>query len=303
LGIQLGDRMTIDQTTPIPENTKGVRGSLASTLARVFLIFTVLPLALVAGVVYFRSQYLLREQAIRQTEGVLTTQMDVINGQIKDKEARLAHLLTSSDFNILTELALHANPVSNEFKEIRASVIREFENLNAEGSTPAFDQFLIIDPTGLVKVASRAEWEGASLTDLSFMEQTSPENSSAAVFGLSPIYEGQFMLVTVQEYKTSRGSALGTLIGITETETLRKLLRPLQSYYSSANTYFILPSGQFVFDNSQTEEFSIVDSPSTSQQEVLASLNQMMAMAPSTPATLETTSAEGGRSLTRLPSN
>jgi len=292
--------MTSDQTTPTLENPKGFRSSLAGTLARVFLIFTVIPLALVAGVVYFRSQYLLREQAVRQTEGLLTTQMDVISGQIKDKEARLDHLLTSSDFNILMELALHANPLSAEFKEIRASVIREFENLNAEGSTPAFDQFLIIDPAGLVKVASQAEWEGVSLTDLSFIEQTSPENRSAAVFGLSPIYEGQFMLVTAQEYLTSGGSALGTLIGITETATLRKLLRPLQSYYSSSNTYFILPSGQFVFDNSQTGEFSIVDSPSTSQQEVLASLNQIMAMGPSTPATLETTSAEGGRSLTRL---
>src|SRR5688572_11002653 len=163
--------MISDQTTPMPEiKQKGFRGSLAGTLARMFLIFTLIPLVLMAGAAYFRAQTLLREQSLRQMESLLTTQLDVISEVVEDKETRLDHLLTSSDFNILTELALHTNPTSNEFKEIRASVIKEFENLNEEGSAPAFDQFFILDPTGLVKVASKADWEGVSITDLAFTD-------------------------------------------------------------------------------------------------------------------------------------
>ncbi len=279
---------------------KRLRDSLAGSLARMFLILTFIPLALLAGAAYFRTQALLREQAVRQTESLLVTQLNVISEQIKDKETRLDHLGTSSDFNILTELALHANPISDEFKAIRGSVIKEFENLNDEGSVPAFDQFLILDPSGLVKVASKAEWEGTSIADLSFMEQSSPEHGSTALFGLAPIYEGQFILVTAQEYKTTGETSLGFLVGITETDSLHQLIRPLQSYYPLANTYFMLPSGQFIFGNSQTGEFSLVDSLSASQENILARLDQMIERGETTPAALETTSAEGDASLTQL---
>jgi GAF domain-containing protein len=264
--------MASEENTPIPDlQEKRSTG----TLARMYLIFTLIPLALMAGVVYFGARALLREQAARHTETYLTAQLNVIDGQIRYKEERLDHLLGSSDFKILTELALHANPTSDEFNQIHSSVLSEFKNLNEEAA-PAFDQFLITDSNGQVKVASQAEWEGVSLTGLSFTDQVSADHSSALQFGLSPLYEGELILITIKEYKTPQGSSLGYVIGITEKNNLHELTRSLQAYPLS-RTYFVLPDGQFLHADLQSGEFGSIDSLSDSQQDIFATLNRMIA--------------------------
>jgi GAF domain-containing protein/HAMP domain-containing protein len=253
-----------------------------------------------AGAAYYRAQNLLREQAVRQTESLIITQLNVIDKDIKNKEAKLDHLLKSSDFNILTELALHANPQSSEFKEIRASVLKQFTALNEDESIPAFDQYFIMDTDGTIKVASNEKWQGLVLKDTSFIQQTSSNNSSVALFSLSPLYEDQFVLVTAREYKTGSGSILGVLIGITETANLNELIHPLQAYYPLANTYFILPSGQFISSNSQTGEFTVLQSLSTSQEKILPRLDEMINNGDTSPVALDINSAEGVATLTQL---
>src|SRR5262245_53377206 len=110
--------MESEETTPVSE-LKEKRST--GTLVRMYLIFTLIPLASMAGVVYFGARALLREQAVRNTESYLTAELNVIGEQVRYKEERLDHLLGSSDFKILMELALHANPTSNEFNQIHES--------------------------------------------------------------------------------------------------------------------------------------------------------------------------------------
>jgi len=282
--------MTADLTTPTLEpKQKRLKGSLAGSLVKSLVIFTFIPLALMAGAAYFRAQTLLREQAVRQTENQLVSQLDVINKEIQGKEGKLGHLLTSSDFNILIELALHANPQSSEFRKIRASVLGEFESENREENVPAFDHFFIMDTDGSIKVATNEEWQGITLKDTSFIDQTSTEHPSMALYGLAPIYNNQFVLVTALEYKTARGSSLGILVGITEADSLNELIHPLQAYYPLANTYFILPAGQFISSNSETGELSSVSSLSSSQESLIPRLTQMMESGDTKPTAMDTT--------------
>src|SRR5512133_2015363 len=139
---------------------KRFKGSLAGTLVRTLLIFTFIPLALMAGAAYLRARTLLQEQAITQSQNLLSTQLKIIDREVTNKEEYLKHLLDGSDFTILTELALHANPNSNEFREIRNRLIAEFANLSLQEDAPAFDQFLLLDPDGNVKISSNAAWQG-----------------------------------------------------------------------------------------------------------------------------------------------
>src|SRR5258706_1049452 len=292
---------SIQTTSTLESKPERLKGSLAGTLVRTLLIFTFIPLALMAGAAYYRAQSLLREQAIRQTESLVVTQLNIINKEIDDKEAKLGELLASSDFNILTELALHANPMSNEFKEIRTSVLKEFNNINLEGSTPAFDQFFIMDTDGNIKVASNPKWEGTSLTDTSFIDQTSSDHGSVALYNLSPIYKNQFVLVTPLKYKTARGgSVLGILVGITETNSLNELVHPLQAFYPLANTYFILPSGEFISSNAQSGEFSLIGPLSSSQKNLIPYLDQMMEQNTGAPVPFEVNSSNGDPTITQL---
>ena len=235
---------------------KRFKGSLAGTLVQTLLIFTFIPLALMAGAAYFRTRALLEEQAIAQSQNLLSTQIKIIDREITNKENRLNRLLESSDFTILIELALHANPKSSEFREIRNSIIQEFADLGAQEDAPSFDQFLLLDPKGNIKIATNAAWQGRAL-DPSLLEKTLSEQRSIALYGFSPLYEDEFILVTAQEYKTARGSTLGAIVGITEKKKLLELVQPLNGLSPLAATYFVLSDQTFVSSNPETGEFAL----------------------------------------------
>lgn len=295
--------MTSNQTTPTLDSTqKRFKGSLAGTLVRTLLIFTFIPLALMAGAAYFRAQTLLRGQAEKQSESLIVAQLGVIQEKITGKEEILKHLLSSSDFSILTELALHANPQSDEFKQIRKSVIAEFTNLNKEQSTSPFNQYMLVDTNGIVKVSSKEEWQGATITDLSLLQQATIDHPSVAVYNLPPVIENQFTLLTVLEYKTAQGSSLGYLIGITDAGQMQDLLEPIQAISPLANTYFVLPlTGQFITRQAGTNKYSVLEKPSSEQaNKVIPGINDLQANQITQPKALQIKSADGKSALTQI---
>jgi hypothetical protein len=106
---------------------KRFKGSLTGTLVRTLLIFTFIPLALMAGAAYIRARALLRDQAVTQSENLLTNQLKIIDRQIGAKENQLDRQLSNHNFDLLIELGLHANPQSDQFRTIRSDFISEFQ--------------------------------------------------------------------------------------------------------------------------------------------------------------------------------
>lgn len=247
--------------------------SLAGTLVRTLLIFTFIPLALMAGAAYYQAQALLRDQALRQSEMLMGSQLEAVNRLAGDNEAWLEHLTDSSDFNILSLLAMNVNPGGGEFREIRSSIIKEFNNVSGENSA-AFDQFMIVDDQGLIKVASNSAWEGSTLADPIKLKDIPAENSSMIMNGLSPIYDQQVVLLTAEEFKVvPRESPLGFLVGIVEPGSLKELLIPLSSLSPLANTYYILPVGQFMSVDPRTGDLVVVETPTAAQQTLVARMD------------------------------
>lgn len=294
--------MKENQATPIRDSIqKRLKGSLASTLVRNLLIFIIIPLSLMAGVAYSRAHNLLRQQAVDQTESLLVTQLGVVQKGVSNKEERLRHLMDSSDFAILMELALHANPKSDEFKEIRASVAEEFKSLNEEQNTIAFDQFILMDLDGNIKVSSNEKWQGLTIDDISVLDGVTQENPSFLSFTLSPLFENNLSLVTILEYTTSRGSSLGYLVGVTTSEQMQELLQPIEALSPLANAYFILPRGEFVSIDAENNQFLPFESISKSQQNVLVpNLDELKEKNDSNPSAFEVTRADGKKTLTQI---
>jgi len=289
--------MTTQTTTPaLDSKQKRFKGSLAGTLVRTLLVFTFIPLALMAGAAYFRARSLLREQAISQSRSLLNAQLNTIGAEVNNKEAQLGHLLESGDFTILIELALHANPQSSEFSKIRNSMLNEFEKLNAQENAPAFSQFILLDTNGNVKISSNAQWQGATLAPVVF-NQTS-KNHSRAFYGLSPIYKDQLILVTAFNYKTARGSMLGTIMGITEKENLKNLIQPLNGLSPLAKTYFILSNEQFIYSDATSGEFALVDA--AAQIELTSKLSELIQQETLQPEFLDTTAPTGEATLAQI---
>ncbi|MFN8382232.1 MAG: GAF domain-containing protein [Anaerolineales bacterium] len=288
-------------TNPAPPavaiQQKRYKGSLTGTLVRTLLIFTFIPLALMAGAAYFRARTLLRDQAISQSENLLSNQLKVINGEITAKQKLLEEHLNSSSFANTIELSLHANPQNREFNEIRQSFINEFQPTDTQNNKPAFDQFFLVGKDGVIKVSSNADWQGMVLDTSEFENMNSTE--SHALYGLSPIYENELILVTAVNYQTQRGSTLGTLVGITEKENLQQLLQPLNGLSPFANTYLILAKDQVVASNPSTGEFTKVKA-SPDQDKLATSLSKLIEVNSNETVAIDLTSPDGKASLAQL---
>ena len=284
--------MTAAHTTPqLSSKQNRFKGSLAGTLVRTLLVFTFIPLALMAGAAYLRTRALLQEQAANQSQNLLVTQLNTIDHEIEFKESRLSRLMDSGDFKILMELALHANPQSDEFRDIRNAVLKEFELLNAQESAPAFDHYLLLDKTGAIKISSNQSWEGKAV-DAALINETLVENHSIAMNGLSPILRDEFILVTAIQYETRRGSTLGSIIGITEKDRLKDLFQPLHGLAPLATTYFVLSDGQVIVSDPDTGDFNLSSPDSVTQNEIDSALTDLIQNQKQQPQTLNVDSQD-----------
>ncbi len=290
--------MNINPAPPIDgTRQKRYKGSLTGTLVRTLLIFTFIPLALMAGVAYFRARTLLREQAISQSENLLSNQLKIIDEQISIKQEMLEKHLASNAFSTTVELSLHANPQSKEFGDIRKNFINEIQSTNMDEGRPVFDQFFLVDKDGVIKIASNAEWQTHTL-DVTIFEDTDG-SVSHALFGLSPIYKDELLLVTSVTYKTQRGSILGTIVGVTEKENLQQLIQPLNGLFPFARTYFILSDNQFIGSDPATGEFNKIPA-STTQNELISNLTKLIENGGDKPVALDVDSPSGEASLAQL---
>jgi GAF domain-containing protein/HAMP domain-containing protein len=290
------------QPNPIKEpKAARLRGSLAGTLVRTLLIFAFIPLIVMAGAAYYRARTLLRDQVVEQSQNLLSTELENVESEIKAKEIRLDRLVHREDFGLLIELALHANIQSEEYQEIRSRFLSELRIINTtENDTPVFSQFLLLNPQGKIMAASRPEWEGLTLTDPSMLSDLPAGSRSVATINLDPLYPDQMVLATAIDYETRMGSNLGTLVGITESQTLQEILQSLQALSPSAITYFILPPDTLLTRDPYTEELSTL-SPSQPQLEaVIPALDRMMGSEEAKPVALEFKATDGRDVLTQV---
>ncbi|MCC6984972.1 MAG: GAF domain-containing protein [Anaerolineales bacterium] len=229
------------------ETTKGkFKGSLAGALARTLLIFTLVPLVLMAGAAYLRARMLLREQANTQLESLLLNQTEVVRKNVAAREDALQALITGEDAALLIETALHANPKSSQFTSIRASFLDLFPE-RSDGAAQSFEEYLLINPDGVIVIASNEAWQGVTLDPGQF---DFDQRKTMLMHELPFFEEDEAILLTAVNYETARGgSILGIIVGITREEGVKDLLNPLNSLAPYANSYFAQSDGHlFVFE-------------------------------------------------------
>jgi len=218
------------------------------------LIFTFIPLALMAGAAYFRARGLLREQAAYQLESLLVNQARVVNQDVQGRENILKERMEVENASVIIEAALHANPQNDQFRSIRNNFLKALFPENSAGELySGFDEFLLVDTDGKIKLASNPEWQGNEIDPALFNFK---ENQSILTQGVPPLAENEPVLLTVVVYKTERGSLLGALVGVTEGNQLQEILQPLNGLAPYAKTYFVLFNDQIISVNPETGVFS-----------------------------------------------
>lgn len=266
------------------------RGSLSGTLVRTLLVFTIIPLILMAGAAYLRARVLLREQAITQSENLLINQLRVVESGIESREQFLEQKFSDASINTQIEVALKLASPNAELDQIRSKLITQFQ------SPEGFDHFMLVDTTGAVKIASNEAWHGQTIP-AALLDHNGAQ--TYALYGIPVLYENEFILITSVKYQTARGSILGAVLGITEKRSLLQMVQPLNGLAPFAQTYFVLNDGNVIANNPETGNFTLLTDADEFQSATYASLSEMMG-ADTKPAALDVTAPDGEQALAQL---
>jgi GAF domain-containing protein/HAMP domain-containing protein len=275
----------------------GYQGGLARSLVRTLLIFTFIPLTLMAGAAFLRSRSLLRDQVITQTQGLITTQIQQMDLAVTTKNIRLDRVIRYPNVAIQIEAALNTDPQSPDFTSLRSKLDQEILALNTIQGKATFNEFVLMKPDGKVLLASKPAWEGVSLTGTDAYKILSTGNDqSYIIYNVGSLYPHQLVLATIVPYINTGGKLSATLVGFSDTQNLQDNLQSMSNFFPSASAYFIIPASQskiFVGLDPYTNQLNIFQ-PSTAQNAGLSStLDGLMGASNPTPHALEFNSSSG----------
>jgi len=228
-------------------NTGEFTGSLRRTLIQALVGLTLIPLIIMAGSAYLRSRDLLQQQAVTQMQTLLNGQTDDVVLLLKTKNIRLERLTNREDLASLLQQALHSNRKSTTFNSLRRQVLDQIRVMNADQANPTFDQVFLVRPNGTIQMATRPEWETTSIAETAaYGSLRAGKPITITVYDFRPYYPNQLVALTIQPYRTESGSVLGALVGVTEPQSLSRILDPLVRLSPSASAYFVTTDGVLI---------------------------------------------------------
>ena len=228
-------------------NTGEFTGSLRRTLIQALVGLTLIPLIIMAGSAYLRSRDLLQQQAVTQMQTLLNGQTDDVVLLLKTKNIRLERLTNREDLASLLQQALHSNRKSTTFNSLRRQVLDQIRVMNADQANPTFDQVFLVRPNGTIQMATRPEWENTSIAETAaYGSLRAGKPVTITIYDFRPYYPNQLVALTIQPYRTESGSVLGALVGVTEPQSLSRILDPLVRLSPSASAYFVTTDGVLI---------------------------------------------------------
>jgi len=176
----------------------GYEGGLARSLVRTLLIFTFIPLILMAGAAYLRARTLLREQVVGQMQTQLKDQLQQLDLAVKTKAIRLDREARGPSRSAQFESALRQGPGSTEFSILRDGLFRDLRAVSAETGRATFNDFFLVNNEGTILMASKPEWQGLSIRDSSFFAGiVGQDQQSFALYDAAPLFPKSLILATV----------------------------------------------------------------------------------------------------------
>src|SRR5512140_275373 len=152
----------VPQTHTARQSTSGYEGGLARTLVRTLLIFTFIPLIVMAGAGYLRARSLLREQVVGQMQAQLQDQVARFGDSIKTKEIRLDRLAHATAREAQLAAAL-TSAAGVDRDALRQSIITEIRSTNTTSGRAVFSEFFLAANDGLIALASKPQWDDTQL--------------------------------------------------------------------------------------------------------------------------------------------
>ena len=298
--------MAIAQQPPSHKsNSKaGQQGGLSRSLVRTLLVLSLIPLILIGGAAFLRLRTFLHDEAINQTQAIITSQIAQMDLVVEAKNARLAQLINNPDLAGQIKTVLNANPQSAEFGSLRTNLEQELLSFNPGEAQAAFSDFVLMRPDGSVLLASRPSWEGTSLkASPSFDVFSAGNDQSYLIYNVPSLYPNRTVLATIVPYLDPGGSTSAALIGFSETRDLPGTLQSMGSFSPSASAYFMLPaagSTAFIGVDTPADQLVAFQPPADQDATLTSALNSLMSVANPRPRLLEFNISKGHSALAQV---
>lgn len=248
---------------------KNQTGKLARTILSTLLVFSFIPLLLIAVAAYFRTRDLLQTQVVTQMQNLVTTEMTSTENAMKVRQIRLDRIVRRPDFSHALDVVLAENTGTPAFTEARNKVMSIFEEVNREEGTPVFNLYFIADDAGVILASTDRDWEGISLRDAPFYQDIKDsDNQSFEVFDFTPFYPGDLSIVTVDQYQTTDGTGKALIGGISDEQYALAILQSVVELTPSSRAYFVPSFGGYTGLDPYTEGMKEIE-PAADQRRVL----------------------------------
>src|SRR5512135_1645941 len=129
-------------------NTAGYEGGLARSLVRTLLIFTFIPLILLAGAAYLRSRSLLREQVVSQMQTQLKDRVSRLDLAVKTKEIRLDRVVRAPTRLVELQSALTGGTETAGFADLQQGLPQDLRSINTETGRTTFSDYFLAGEDG-----------------------------------------------------------------------------------------------------------------------------------------------------------
>jgi len=233
-------------------NERLFRGRLARNTLLILLLLTLAPLFLLGSTAYVRTRQLLREQVFSLLTTVSTVQGNRIVDEITAGRQLLVRALADADViePMHTALAL-TDRNQAEYVSARNQFFDQLQTVNQP--KPFFNQFVVINPEGIIHISTNRQWEGQRITSTSGFSPQTRQASSRAVTKFQPLYEQSLVIVTTIPYLNSEGNQVATILGISEPAVLSALMQRI-AFFTDAH-YFVSSDRKFFGVNPYPDSF------------------------------------------------
>lgn len=231
------------------KKTAKIKGSLTRSLVRTLLLFTLIPLALMAGGAYIRARGLLEQQSDRHLKSLLSNQAGLIEQHILYKHQLLQDQLS--------------NPNSENFLAT-PSLLDSSLLANNEGGANGFSHYIVLSNAGDVLLASERSWQGAQIE---FSPVDGSASESILLGSFPPFIENEPVLVSYIRYASDDGKKTGMLIGLTSGDELKNTVQPLIGLDPYSQAFIASSEGELILIK-ETGEYISVEAENSSTEKI-----------------------------------
>jgi|APSaa5957512622_1039677.scaffolds.fasta_scaffold01900_4 GAF domain-containing protein/HAMP domain-containing protein len=258
--------MTVQTTTIVEEvpKEKRFKNSLARSVAIALLFFAMVPVSIMGLTGYLQARRLLREQTASQIHNVTRSLTDTFDKSINNKMIRLERISKRHDFLNAAE-----NLIANNSPLYQEKINAEFDLINRSFGKPLFDGFILLNNEGMIFAASESSWVGTSLAESPHLGKIMRQKESIGLYDVSPTFSEEFVVFSAIPLISDKGEDLGTLLGLTQGDAIKNILRETTLYNPSAVAYLISENDAYVGVDPYTEDLEVFI-PSAEQKNAIA---------------------------------